>query len=118
MDQRAPWILPDELAGLAVSRTVLEGTATYGSGLLRFAVLPLPGRVARDIIANARSAGGNPVELPGGTVWQVSSSLLDVVVAQGDDFRHAYLIAGMVSPDVLQSAAGELLADPPVRRGL
>ncbi|WP_426566260.1 sigma-E factor regulatory protein RseB domain-containing protein [Angustibacter sp. McL0619] len=116
IDQRAPWLLPDTLAGLPATRSLLQGTASYGTGLVRFALLPLPGRTVRDVIANATSAGSPTSQVPGGTVAEVSTSLLDVVVAQGDDFRHGYLIAGLVGPDLLRSAAQELLASPPPRR--
>jgi len=118
VDQRAPWRLPDTLAGLPVTRSLLEGSATYGRGLVRFTVLPLPDRIADDVVSNARSAGAAALDVDRGEAWQVSPSLLDVVVAQGDDLLHAYLIAGLVTPDVLTQAARELLAEPPPRRDL
>jgi outer membrane lipoprotein-sorting protein len=118
VDQRAPWRLPDTLAGLPVTRSLLEGSATYGRGLVRFTVLPLPDRIADDVVSNARSAGAATLEVDRGEAWRVSPSLLDVVVAQGDDLLHTYLIAGLVTPDVLTEAARELLADPPPRRDL
>ena len=116
VDQRSPWLLPDTLAGLGVTRSLLQGTATYGSGLVRFVVLPLPHREAHQVMDNARSAGAAPVDVVGGTAVSISSSLLNAVVAQDADFRHAYLIAGLVDPELLGLAAGELFADPPPRR--
>ena len=116
IDQQSPWLLPDTLAGLGVTRSLLQGTATYGSGLVRFVVLPLPHREAHQVLDNARSAAAAPVDVLGGEAATVSSSLLNAVVAQDADFRHAYLIAGLVSPDLLAQAASELFADPPPRR--
>jgi len=114
IDQNPRFALPDTVAGLPVTRSLLQGTATYGRGLVRFSVLPLPERTARDVLANARSAGAAPVEVTGGEAVTVASSLLNAVIARDDD-RHAYLIAGLVTPDVLAQAARELLADPPPR---
>ena len=118
VDQRAPWRLPDTLAGLPVTRSFLEGSATYGRGLVRFTVLPLPDRIADDVVFNARTAGAAALDVEGGEAWQVSPSLLDVVVARGEDLEHAYLVAGLVTIDVLTEAVRELLADPPPRRDL
>jgi hypothetical protein len=116
VDQRSPWRLPDHLAGLPVSRTLLEGSATYGRGLVRFSVLPLPSRTAYDVLAGARSAGAVELDLSDGEGAQVSSTLLDVVVVQADDGEHAYLLAGLVTPAVLMAAARQLLLNPPPRR--
>jgi hypothetical protein len=116
VDQRAPWQLPSRLAGLPVTRSPLAGSASYGRGLVRFTVLPLPGRIAGDITANARSAGAAELSVPGGLAYQVSPNLLDAVVVQADDGEHAYLVAGLVTSDVLTEAVRELLADPPPRR--
>jgi len=129
IDQRAPWRLPDRLAGLPATRSVFEGSvqgsfhgsfhgsATYGRGLVRFAVLPLPDRLAGDVVANARSAGAAEVDVPGGVEYRLGSTLLDAVVVQGDDGEHAYLLAGLVTSEVLTRAARQLLSDPPPRRG-
>ena len=113
IDQTPRFALPDSLAALPVSRSLLRGTATYGTGLVRFSVLPLPRRTARDVLANARSAGAAAVEITGGEAVTISSSLLNAVVARGSDRQHSYLIAGLVGADVLTTAARELLADPP-----
>lgn len=116
VDQRAPWRLPDRLAGLPVTRSLLAGSATYGRGLVRFSVLPLPLRTADAVLDSARSAGAAELDLPAGSGAQVSSTLLDVVVVEGDDGEHAYLLAGLVTPTVLTTAARQLLLDPPPRR--
>jgi hypothetical protein len=116
IDRYSPWLLPSDLAGTQSTATVLRGTATYGPGLVRFAVLPLPPRLGRDVLANARSAGAAEVKTAGGVSARVTSSLLNVLVVRADDGQHAYLIAGLVQPDLLERAARELLADPPPPR--
>ncbi len=113
IDQNPRFALPASLAALPVTRSLLQGTATYGTGLVRFSVLPLPRRTARDVLANARSAGAAAVEVSGGEAVTISSSLLNAVVARGSDRQHSYLLAGLVGPDVLTAAARQLLADPP-----
>jgi hypothetical protein len=136
IDRYSPWLLPTDLAGAPGTATLLQGTATYGEGLVRFAVLPLPPRLAGDVLANARSAGAVDIPLAGGAtsgtgssgagsrgavtsggvLVRVTSSLLNAVVLRADDGRHAYLIAGLVQVDLLERAARGLLADPPPPR--
>lgn len=114
IDQNPTFALPDQLAGLAVTRSLLQGTASYGDGLVRFSVLPLPLRTAHEVLDNARSAGSAPVEVSGGEAVGIASSLVNAVVVHGRE-QHAYLIAGLVRTEVLAQAAQELLADPPPR---
>jgi hypothetical protein len=116
VDRFSPWRLPDTLAGLGGTRSLLQGTATYGAGLVRFVVLPLPPRAVTDVLANARSAGATDVPVPDGSAARVTSSLLNAVVARGIDGEHGYLIAGLVGPAVLDRAARQLLAAPPPLR--
>lgn len=111
--QRSPWDLPDELAGLPASTQVLDGASTYGTGLTRVLVLPLPGRVAREVVGNATRAGSVEEELPGGSVVRIGSSLLNVELVRGEDRFHAYVVAGLVEPALLDEVATALLASPP-----
>ena len=53
VDRATPWPMPDSLAGLPATRSLLEGTGRTASGLVRLVVLPLPGRVTREALANA-----------------------------------------------------------------
>jgi hypothetical protein len=114
--ERSPWAMPDELAGLRATDPALDGTATYGSGLVRVAVLPLPGRLTREIVANAESAGSVGEEVAGGSLVRIGSSLLNVVLAVGDDGRHAYVVTGLVDPALLDEVSTDLLASPPPLR--
>ncbi|MBA2477738.1 MAG: hypothetical protein H0V38_03925 [Sporichthyaceae bacterium] len=116
VDLYAPWRLPGSLAGLSASRSLLGGTATYGEGLVRFALLPLAPDLADDILDRAVTAGALPLDPAGGEAVLVTSSVLNAVVARGSDREHAYLLAGFVTPETLEAAATELLADPPPRR--
>jgi hypothetical protein len=103
--------LPDRLAGLAATAPVVGGTATYGTGLVRFVVLPLPGRLADQVIDAARSGGASELTLTGGPGLLVSTGLVNLVVVRGD-YGHAYLITGLVTAPVLGQAAQELLEQP------
>lgn len=113
---RSTWQMPDELAGLQASDPAAAGTPTYGTGLVRVAVLPLPGRLTREVVANVTSAGSVSEDVAGGSLVRVGSSLLNVVLAVGDDGRHAYVITGLVDPTLLDEVATELLASPPPLR--
>jgi len=110
------WQLPDRLAGLTSSEPIVGGTATYGSGLIRLVVLPIPLRLAWQTLTAVRAGGGTPLDLPGGEALLVTSGVLDLVVALGEDGRHGYLIAGLVTPQLVTEAARQLLADPPPER--
>jgi hypothetical protein len=80
MEQVAPVLLPDKLAGRPAMRQVVDsqysdpsgfviyisglvapGISGYGTGLSTFVVLALPGRVGADALEKARRAGGTPI---------------------------------------------------------
>ncbi|MGG5261124.1 sigma-E factor regulatory protein RseB domain-containing protein [Phycicoccus avicenniae] len=113
--QRSPWSLPDELAGLPATDPAVEGTGTYGDGLVRVAVLPLPDRLSGDVVGSATAAGSVAEEVPGGRLVRIGSSLLNVVLAVGEDGEHAYVLAGLVEPALLDAVAADLFATPPAR---
>ncbi len=116
VDLNSPWQLPETLAGLPASRSTLGGTATYGAGLVRFALLPLPPRLAGDIFDAAVTAGAVDLEPADGQAVVVTSTVLNAVVVRGRDREHVYVIAGFVTPETLGAAANELLLNPPPRR--
>ena len=88
----------------------LPGLGLYGSGLAGFALVPVSVEIARQAVDSAGTAGGAEVSVPRGRAVALSTPLLSVVAwARG---RSGVLLAGTVSPDVLERALGEL----PVRR--
>ena len=113
-DQRQ-FELPDRLAGIGTSAPIV-GAGTYGTGLVRFVVLPLPGRLAEQVLDAARNGGGADLDLPGGEALLVSSGLINLVVAQTADRRRSYLLTGLVSDSLLTTATGELFQMPTPQR--
>lgn len=120
VDRYAPFALPADLVGLPRAKSLLGsggGTATYGLGLTRFVVLPLWPSLGRSASTAAEAGGGTVLDVgPRGAAVLVSTPLLNAVVVRagrGGRRSRAYLIAGTVVPLVLQSAAHELLDDPP-----
>lgn len=120
VDRFAPFGLPDALAGLRRSPGLLGsggGTATYGTGLARFVVLPLWPRLGRSAATAASAGGGAPLDVgPAGDAVLIGTPLLNAVVVRGTDSGgpgRSYLVAGTVLPTVLQDAAQQLLDDPP-----
>ena len=115
-DRFAPFVLPASLAGVRRSDQVgafhgVTGVATYGEGLGSFAVVPLPRRTARDVIAKLVRTG---------TVADratVSTPLVNGLVGRssGREDGRGYLIVGTVPAHVLGAALVQLLADPPPR---
>jgi hypothetical protein len=121
IQQVGPWRLPQALAGFPAATALTGGTATYGSGLARFIVLPMSARLADAVSDAAHDGGAGPLKLSRGDALAITSGMLSLVVATGADGQpgdppHAYLIAGLVAPSVLATAAQQLLSDPPPRR--
>lgn len=114
IDRSGSWRLPDRLAGVARAPTATSGgTAVYGTSLAGFVVLPLPARTAGQALASARTSGAAALQVTGGDAVQLRRGVLGVVLAQGADGRHAYLIGGPVRGDLLRAAAQDLLGTPP-----
>lgn len=125
VDRFAPFRLPGRLAGSPRTRDLvgsLGGTASYGRGLARFVVLPLPARVGSPAQAAARAGGG--AELTIGTPAEavlVATPLLNAVVARTDPVGadghrlpdRWYLLAGTVDAATLQRAVTDLALSPP-----
>lgn len=95
--------VPSSLAGRPIVDRPVSGVYAYGAGLSRFVVVPLPGRLGRQSLDALDNAGGAPV--PNG--FYVSSAVLTVLVVHPSQ-RHTYLLAGFVTPALLQTAAEEL----------
>lgn len=100
--------LPPSLGGVARVAGVpgLPDVAAYGSGLARFAVVPLPSSTGQSLIQAASSAGVT-VQLGSSTVVIIQTPLVTVLVSQ----RYSgptYLFAGTVTAKVLERAAEQL----------
>jgi len=99
--------LPGRLAGF--DRTQLHGgitsVAAYGAGFSRFAVIPLPGQVGSQALSAALAAGATQIEFQNGTIVVIRTPLLTVVLADSRFGGPVFLLAGPVTPAVLQRAA-------------
>lgn len=126
VDRYAPFALPVRLAGADRSRDLVGsgGSATYGRGLARFAVLPLQSRTGRPALAAASNGGGTALDVgDNGEAVLVVTPLLNAVVAtsylqpERDGRPHAhrrwYLLAGTVDATTLQDAVQDLIDQPP-----
>jgi hypothetical protein len=104
--------LPPSLGGVARVAGVpgLPDVAAYGSGLARFAVVPLPYSTGQSLIQAASSAGVT-VRLGSGTAVIIQTLLVTVLVSQQYS-GPVYLLAGTVTPDVLERAAQQLPGYP------
>ncbi len=100
--------LPASLGGIARVAGVpgLPDVAAYGSGLARFAVIPLPYSTGQSLIQAASSAGVT-VRLGSGTAVIIQTPLVTVLVSQ-QSFGPVYLLAGTVTATVLERAAQAL----------
>ncbi len=115
-DIGSPWVLPPSLSGYPSSPVGLGGTGVYGDGLARFVVVPVTDDVAAGALRAAEDSGAVRLQAPGGQSALIGTPLLNAVVARAYDRRHAYVVAGLVSPELLEQATRELLADPPPPR--
>ncbi|HEV2784156.1 MAG TPA: hypothetical protein VGX25_32620 [Actinophytocola sp.] len=111
----APASLPDTLAGRPLRADDLgglPGVGQYGGGLSSFVVLPLPRNVGGSATDAARKGGGRELTLPGGTGMLLTVPPLTVIIERSNVARRSYLIAGLISPAVLERAAAELSLVP------
>ena len=108
--ERRGW--PVSLAGQPRSHGLVHGTVTYGRGLARFVVVPLPPGPAEDVLDAARLRT-TIAQVPGGRLGVLDAGLVSAAIVVGDDQRD-FLVAGLVTPKLLQSAGRALLTLPRV----
>ena len=65
------------------------------------------------IFSTAVRAGTPDLGLPGGEARALTSGAVSLVILRGYGARRGYLVAGLVTADVLAQAARELLESPP-----
>ena len=105
-------VLPDTLAGLPLSTVALGGGATYGRGLVRVTVLPVPHRASERLFREARKAGATDLTMPRGEAILTTTTMLNAALARGQHREQAYLITGLVTSALLEQAAAALVTDP------
>jgi hypothetical protein len=113
LNAQARFELPPTLAGAARvdSPADVYGVAAYGEGLSRFVVAPLPGRIGTQSFNAFQDAGGLAVDLPGAQGYVIRSAVLTTLIVRANGRRgRTFLLAGLVTPEVLTRAAPELLA--------
>jgi hypothetical protein len=100
--------LPANLGGASRVAGVpgLPDVAAYGSGLGRFAVVPLPYSTGQSLLQAASSAGVS-VQLGAGTAVIIQTPLITVLVSEQPS-APVYLLAGTVTASVLERAAQQL----------
>jgi hypothetical protein len=103
--------LPPQLAGRDRQPTGIRPFGIYGGGLAAFAVLGLPGSADKNLVAQALTAGGTALAVPGGTGALISAPLLNAVIIRPADPDTIFVLVGTVSPAVLEQAAGMLTAE-------
>jgi len=120
LDELAPYLLPDTLAGLPRRVRVdgvatVAGPATYGDGYALVVVLPLPADLTAQVLRRLEGSPAKPVDIGRGTatVLGIDSPLVNAVVVRGG--RRGYLIGGTVGPAVLEQVARALVDAPPRR---
>lgn len=103
-------LLPATLAGLPRSGPFpgVQGVSAYGTGLGQFVVLPVPRRIGFEALRSAEQAGGADLPFPAGDGRLLTTPLLTVVVMQSTLTRRTYVLAGMVTGDLLRQAGAEL----------
>ena len=106
-------LLPGRLAGFAHTqiRGGIPWIAAYGTGLSRFVVVPLPGRVGAQALSAALAAGAEQVEFQDGTSVVIRTPLLTVALASSSFAGPVFLLAGPVTPAVLLRAASGVMAE-------
>jgi hypothetical protein len=109
--QGFPASLAGRPRGVGVLGPYAGGTATYGTGLARFLVVPLSSGTADDVLDAVR-ARTKVEDVPGGRLAVLDSGVVTAAVAVSDAGQGSYLLAGLVTRDVLGAAAKDLLTNP------
>jgi hypothetical protein len=102
--------LPAELAGKRLRPGELGGI--YGTGLGSFFALALPRNLGGAATDAAGKAGAATIQLPGGTAVAQSIAPLTLMIVRSTVSRRWYLLAGLVRPVLLETAARELSTLP------
>ena len=120
LDELAPYLLPEILAGLPRRVRIAgvaadAGTATYGDGYAVMAVLPLPADLTAQVLRRLEGTPAKPTDIgrTNATALGIDTPLLNALVVRGG--RRGYLITGTVDPTVLADAARALVDAPPRR---
>jgi hypothetical protein len=111
----APVFYPDRLAGrdlVSPELAGLPGVGQYGSGLSAFVVLPLPRNLGGSASDAALKAGAAELTLAGGAGVALTIPPISVIVVRSNVARRSYLLAGLVTPALLEQAADELSTVP------
>jgi hypothetical protein len=97
---------PDRLAGYTRQDSVagVSAAGVYGTGLARFVVLGVPGRLGYEIYRNAEK-WGRRLTVPGGEAVLITAGLLNVLLVRAE---RTYLVTGFVDAPVLQRVATDL----------
>jgi hypothetical protein len=102
---------PQTLAGLPRAAGVLGGTATFGAGLARVVVVPLPPGTAGDVL-DAIRLRTKVEDVPAGRLGVIDSGIVTAAVAVSGSGQGSYLLAGLVSRELLAAAGKDLLTSP------
>ena len=69
------------------------------------------GSAGQNLVADTLSAGGQALDVTGGTGALISAPLINAVIVRPSGFLVTFLIAGTVSAQVLEQAASTLVTD-------
>lgn len=83
-----------------------EEVGVYGGGLSTFVVLGVRGSAGRNLIPDAISAGGTPLNVAGDPGVAIGAPLVNAIIFR--PFFVTFLVAGTVSMDLLEQAATDL----------
>lgn len=111
-----PGELPGTLAGRPRSLVTVEDAVAggYGTGFSTMLVVGLPGRFGGQTL-DAAAAAGAPIPITGAEAYELRASLLTALVVHANHTEprreelHAWLLAGLVEPQLLRQAAAELV---------
>jgi hypothetical protein len=86
-----------------------RGVAVYGTGFSRFVLLPLPRAVGSTMLNAAIGAGAGVVSPAGQTGVLIRTPLLTVLMVRAGLRPATFLLAGAVTPSLLENAATSLV---------
>jgi hypothetical protein len=112
-DLIAPFRLPRSIAGLPRRSDAKPFVATYGDGVALVAVAALDSATADSIRQQIDAGGRSTIRGAFGEGTVIEAPMLRALIFSSAD--RGYVLAGTVTPEVLQAMALELATNPPDR---
>jgi hypothetical protein len=104
-----PFPLPPVLAGRSRRSMPWPGLGLYGNGLAAYVVLAFSGETGLGLLSDAKAAGAATLYAPDASAVLAGAPLINLIIIHANGSPQTFLLAGLVSQQLLKQAAAELI---------